>query len=123
MQLTTNFNIVEFICHDGTPVPFADLANVQELANNLQILRDYIGEPIHLNCGYRTPAWNAHVGGVPNSQHLIAKAADITVKSKTPAQLHAIIEQLIEDEKMKQGGLGLYPGFVHYDIRGTKARW
>jgi uncharacterized protein YcbK (DUF882 family) len=25
--------------------------------------------------------------------------------------------------KMKQGGLGTYPNLVHYDIRGTKARW
>jgi len=24
---------------------------------------------------------------------------------------------------MKEGGLGLYNTFVHYDIRGTKARW
>jgi hypothetical protein len=24
---------------------------------------------------------------------------------------------------MLQGGLGLYDSFVHYDIRGTKARW
>ena len=24
---------------------------------------------------------------------------------------------------MKEGGVGLYNGFVHYDIRGTKARW
>jgi len=24
---------------------------------------------------------------------------------------------------MKQGGLGLYDSFVHYDVRGVKARW
>jgi len=24
---------------------------------------------------------------------------------------------------MTEGGIGIYKGFVHYDIRGTKARW
>jgi uncharacterized protein YcbK (DUF882 family) len=52
-----------------------------------------------------------------------AMAGDLTTKSKTPKQLAAIIEKLIAEKKMKQGGLGIYPGFVHYDVRGTKARW
>lgn len=123
MKLTNNFSIEEFACHDGTPVPAQYKANVIDLANNLQVLRDTLGEPIHVNSGYRTPSYNKNVGGKPKSQHLLAKASDITVKSKTPKQLAAIIEKLIADKKMKQGGLGIYPGFVHYDVRGVKARW
>jgi uncharacterized protein YcbK (DUF882 family) len=123
MQLTTNFNVVEFMCKDGTPVPEKYICNVQTLASNLQVLRDYLGEPVKLNSGYRTESYNKKVGGKPASKHLIAQAADITVKSKTPKQLAAIIEKLISEKKMKQGGLGVYPGFVHYDVRGTKARW
>ncbi len=36
-----------------------------------------------------------------------------------------LIEDLIDMGHMLQGGLGLYEekGFVHYDIRKTKARW
>lgn len=125
MQLTKNFALSEFTCHDeaGTPVPTAYLANVQEVANNLQALRDQLGQPLHVLSGYRTPAHNKAVGGVPDSQHLLAKAADLTVATLTPAQLHARIEALIAAGKMRQGGLGLYPGFVHYDVRGTRARW
>lgn len=123
MQLSKNFAIVEFMCKDGTPVPLKYLANVQELANNLQVLRDYLGEPIRLNSAYRTPTYNQRIGGAKSSQHLLAKAADITVKSKTPKQLAAIIEKLIGQGKMKQGGIGVYPGFTHYDVRGTKSRW
>lgn len=123
MQLTTNFNLLEFACKDGTPVPLNLIPKTQELANNLQVLRDYLGEPIHINSAYRTPSYNKRIGGAKDSQHPKGTAADITCKSKTPKQLHAIIEKLIKDGKMKQGGLGLYPGFVHYDIRGTKARW
>lgn len=123
LQLTKNFNIVEFACHDGSPVPDELIPNVQELANNIQVLRDEIGEALHVNSGYRTPSYNKQVGGKPLSQHLKAKASDLTCKSLTPKQLAAKIEKLIAAKKMKQGGLGIYPGFVHYDIRGTKARW
>ncbi len=123
MQLQKNFDLEEFACKDGTPVPGELIGNVEVLAANLQVLRDYLGEPIHILSAYRTPTYNAKVGGVKKSQHLLAKASDITVKSKTPRQLAAIIEKLIAERKMKQGGLGIYKGFVHFDIRGVKARW
>lgn len=123
MKLTKNFNREEFDCRDGTKVPPELMANVQELANNLQVLRDDIGEPLHVNSGYRTPAYNKKIGGAPKSQHPKAKAGDITAKSFTPKQLAARIEKLIAAGKMKQGGIGIYPGFTHYDVRGTKARW
>ncbi len=123
MQLTENFNLNEFTCKDGTPVPEEYMSNVIELAANLQVLRDYIGEPLHLNSGYRTPSYNKKVGGKPKSQHMLAKAADLTAKSYTPKKLASVIEKLIKEKKMKQGGIGIYPGFTHYDIRGVKARW
>lgn len=124
MELTKDFNLIEFACKDGTPVPQELYANVKELAKNLQVLRDHIKEPVYISgSGYRTPSHNKKVGGAKLSQHLQAKAADISVKSKTPKQLAIVIEKLIAEGKMKQGGIGIYPGFVHYDIRGTKARW
>jgi len=73
--------------------------------------------------GYRTYNHNKAVGGAKRSQHLTASAADINAQDYTPKQLHMIIELLIDEGKMKQGGLGLYNTFVHYDIRGIKARW
>ncbi len=123
MNLTNNFTLQEFNCKDGTAVPDEYMANVQKLAEQLQILRDYLGESIHINSGYRSPEWNKKVGGKKASQHMLAKAADITVKSKTPKQLAAIIEKLIAAGKIKIGGMGIYPGFVHVDIRNAKARW
>jgi len=123
MKLTKNFVIGEFSCKDGTAVPDEMVANVTELAKNLQVLREDIGEPLKILSGYRSPAWNKKVGGKPNSFHMKAMAADLTTKSFTPKQLHARILKLIKAGKMKEGGLGLYPGFVHYDIRGTAARW
>ena len=123
MKLTTNFNLSEFACKDGTPVPDLFLPNVIELAKNLQVLRDALGKPIYINSAYRTAEHNEKVGGSPKSQHLIAKAADIRTSSLRPKEIADVIEVLIKEGKMKQGGLGVYDNFVHYDCRGKKARW
>lgn len=123
MKLSEHFNREEFDCRDGTTVPYGLMKNLSVLIANLEVLRTRLGEPIRVNSGYRTVKYNKSIGGAPNSQHLLSKAADITVKSKTPKQLAAIIEKLISEGKMKQGGLGLYAGFIHYDTRGRKARW
>lgn len=123
MQLTKDFFISEFTCNDGTPVPVELMPNVQLLSDNLQVLRNYLKEPIRINSGYRTPSWNKKIGGEKNSLHIKAMAADINIASKTPKQIAAIIEKLIKEGKMMQGGLGTYPSWVHYDVRGSKARW
>lgn len=124
MKLTKNFSSKEFDCRDGTPVPKQFLKNAQEVANNLQILRDTLGVAVAITgSGYRTPSHNKKVKGATHSQHLTCSAADINAEGYTPALLAAKIELLICEGKMKQGGLGLYPNFVHYDIRGKKVRW
>ena len=122
-KLTTNFSLEEFKCKDGSDIPNDVLPNIIELAKNLQVLRDYLGKSITINSGYRSPKYNAKIGGVKNSQHVKGKAADIVVKGMTPKEVALVIEGLIEKGKMKQGGLGIYPNFTHYDIRGVKARW
>ena len=123
MRLTKNFNLSEFDCKDGTEIPSELLANVLELAENLQVLRDFVGVPIKINSSYRSLSHNANIGGSKSSQHLFAKAADIVIESKSPEQVANIIKVLISEGKMKQGGIGVYNTFTHYDIRGHKARW
>jgi len=123
MQLTKNFHLHEFSCNDGTPVPEQYLQNVKELAENLQVLRNVLGERININSAYRHTEYNKRIGGKPNSQHLTASAADITCKSRSPRQLKTIIERLIAQKKLYFGGIGLYKGFVHVDIRKEYARW
>lgn len=63
---------------DNTPTAEA-VANLQQLVDNvLDPLRETYGRPIYVNSGYRCPALNRAVGGVPSSQHLTGEAADIT---------------------------------------------
>lgn len=123
MKLTENFNLDEFACKDGTQVPARYMQNVRTLAAQLQVLRDFFGIPVAIGSGYRTKEHNKAQKGSPKSQHLTASAADIRIARKTPVQVAAAIEKLVKAKRMKEGGIGIYDGFVHYDIRGTKARW
>lgn len=122
-KITKNFSLDEFKCKDGSEIPNDVLPNIIELANNLQVLRDAIGKSITINSGYRSPKYNAKIGGVKDSQHVKGKASDLRVSGMTPKELAEVIEELIKRKKMKEGGIGIYPNFTHYDIRGTKARW
>jgi uncharacterized protein YcbK (DUF882 family) len=121
-DLTRNFNLSEFSSR-GQPVPPEYLCNVRVLATNLQVIRARIGQPLVIISGYRSPAHNTAVGGATNSYHLSAQAADIRCGGLSPVELRQVILDLIESGEIMQGGLGLYDTFVHYDIRGTKARW
>ncbi len=124
-SLTKNFTLKEFACKCGAAVPDKYYNNVKTLAENLQVLRDHFNgaRRIKVNSGYRTPDYNKRVGGSPKSQHLLAKAADIEIDGYTTKEVAEIIEMLIQEGKMKQGGIGIYNTFVHYDIRGKRARW
>ena len=121
--MTKNFSKSEFESKCGREMPEEVYFNVVKVANQLQYLRDYLAKPIKVNSAYRSPEHNASVGGVKTSQHILGKAADITIQSLKPAEVFMIIEELIDMGHMLQGGLGLYDTFVHYDIRKTKARW
>lgn len=122
-HLTEHFMLREFDCHDGTPIPDELISNVALLAINLEVIRAEVGSPLHVNSGYRTPTYNKKVGGVPGSQHLLAKASDITCKTHSPKQLADLILRLMTEGKIHNGGLGRYPGFTHYDIRKSPSRW
>ena len=124
VQLTKNFKLSEFVSgHDPNILPAVFFPNIQKLAHNLQMLRDHIGKPIVINSGYRSPSHNIEVGGAPHSQHLTGKAADIHIPGLGPKMIADIIEDLILGGFMREGGLGIYDTWVHYDIRGTAARW
>jgi uncharacterized protein YcbK (DUF882 family) len=122
-EAVSYFKISEFDSKDGAEMPSDVKMNVIELIDNLNVLRQELGSPLYVNSGYRSPKHNKSIGGSLNSQHLTGKAADIRSNEYTPKQIKEKIEELIKVGKMKQGGLSAYNTFVHYDIRGNKARW
>lgn len=123
MKLTSNFNKSEFDCKSGADMPQEVFNNIQKLANQLQIIRNKVSVPVKINSGYRSPEHNAKIGGSKTSQHLLGKAADIVIDGYTPDEVADLIEELIENGDILQGGLGRYNTFTHYDIRKSKARW
>lgn len=126
-----HFHPVEFKCHDGTLVPPELIGNCIALAWELETLRGVLhGSPVTIKSGYRSPLYNRMIKAATHSRHMTAEAADLVVHGLGARDLHAIIEACIGDGRMRQGGLGLYlpregrvVGWVHYDIRGTSARW
>ena len=123
MKLTKNFNKSEFECKCGCEMSQDVLFEIQKLAAQLQTIRDFIRKPVKLTNAYRCPKHNKAVGGVPNSQHILGKAADIQIKDLDTAEVYKTIDNLTEHGHILQGGLGKYNTFTHYDIRKTKARW
>ena len=66
---------------DNTPTP-AIRAKLETLITNcLDPIRRIYGRPIIVSSGYRSPALNAAVGGVANSQHTMGEAADLVPAS------------------------------------------
>jgi uncharacterized protein YcbK (DUF882 family) len=122
------FSLTEFDSNDGARMPAPVKANVLRLIENLNVLREVVGAPITITSGYRSPGHNAKIGGAKESKHMEGMAADFQVDGKTPKEIHAIIEALIKEGKMHDGGLGLYlratgrGGWIHYDI-GESRRW
>ncbi len=86
-----------------------------------QIRAELGGFPLQVNSGYRPPAYNALVGGVPDSAHLDGLAADLSSLHVSFERLAAAADRLVGD----RGGVGVYYGsqFVHVDLRGQRARW
>ena len=121
-KLTDNFSMDEFECKCGCVMPEFVKKNVQELAENLQVIRDVYGK-IDLTNAYRCKEHNADVGGSVNSQHLKGKAADIKSSDIKPKDMAAIVDDLMKCESFKLGGVGIYNPFTHVDIRGIRARW
>lgn len=115
-QLTPNFTLEELNPH-GFPLSPTVLANLKRLANHLQFVRDFLGVPLKITSGYRSPEYNTKIGGAPNSLHMDGRAADVV-----PVGMSLQVAQ----EKLKNwpGGMGLNgAGFIHLDIRPNKERW
>ncbi|MFT6772659.1 MAG: zinc D-Ala-D-Ala carboxypeptidase [Paracoccaceae bacterium] len=88
--------------------------------DRLQRLRDALGVPLIITSAYRDPAYNKLRGGVPDSQHKLGHAFDISVANVRP-------DALITAAKAAGfTSFGTYPkkGFVHIDDRSENiASW
>lgn len=125
MKIGEYFDDYEFACHcdrhgvDAEGYPILDHIIDKRLIDVLDKIRERLGVPITVNSGYRCPEHNAEVSGVPDSQHVLGTAADITYDGIDVDTLAEIAEECGAD------GIGKYykQDFVHVDVRGYAARW
>ena len=122
MKLTENFSIDELNKHNFK-MPDEVLDNLKMLAVQLEIIRAHFNAPVRINSGYRNLEYNRNIGSKDTSQHVKGTAADIVVSGVSPDDVADAIEFLINTGMLKEGGVGRYNSFTHYDIRGSRARW
>ena len=115
---TPHLSWKELACHDGTIYPneWRSTRAVQ-LAEVFEMIRSYCeNKPITVLSAYRTPSYNASVGGAKNSQHIQGRAIDL----RPPAHMslnefYSVIRTLAKTSQI--GGIGKYKTFVHVDVR------
>ncbi len=130
MNVTQHFTSAEFDSHDGEVYPAEWIGSrLYPLCQVLEKLRvELNGAPITIVSGFRSSAHNIAVGGARFSQHVQGRAVDIVAKGFTPKAVHDALLKLYTAGDIEIGGLGLYPGWSHVDIRqkpagGHLARW
>ena len=131
MRLSENFELYEFTrSQDASRLgidntPSSDV--VRELgalvSNVLQPLRDYLGRPIFISSGYRSPKLNSHIGGASDSQHMAGQAADFECWSVSNVRLfHAIRYRFAFDQLILERhdpNQGPNSGWIHLSYKSN----
>lgn len=116
LQITNHFNSSEFECPCNK---CTDQVIDDQLVNKLEELRVEYNSGIKITSGYRCPAHNIEVGGVPNSAHSSAIAADFQPIVMTVDELDKLYEMAYK--KFDNIGDGRRLKFIHVDTRPKKA--
>jgi uncharacterized protein YcbK (DUF882 family) len=128
-RLSKHFTVEEFDCRDGTKVQKRDYDGLAYLCRTyLEPLRAKYGR-VSVHSGYRTPSYNARVGGARGSYHIYSahdgndQAADISCAKGRPTDWLRTLAAIRQRERGGKGGLGLYRTFVHVDLRDYSSNW
>ena len=136
-----HFQPRELACKDGTPYPDAWGGRWDRLViKTADPIRDWWGGALFVVSGLRSEAYNEELrkkrtgsGVAQSSTHIDGEALDLRPIGKfdTPdpvLQLHNLVLRLYREKRLPElGGLGLYPGWIHIDVRkapdGHLRRW
>lgn len=114
----THFRLREFQSKDGAD----EVVLSVKLIYLLEKIRRITDQSVSINSGYRTPAHNKKVGGSPNSQHVLGKAADIVV-GRLHNNVGNALKIAILASQLGFNGVGVYPTFTHVDVRDNVSHW
>lgn len=116
----THFDRKEFSCKGGNCCGHsAPVAKALVIA--LEVLRGCVGRPLTINSGFRCVTHNKSIGGAQRSQHIYGTAADVkTPKGFSDKQFYDIACSLTNGDKLLFGGVGIYNGRIHVDVRESE---
>jgi len=83
--------------------------------NVFEPIRAYVGRPIAINSGYRSPALNRAVGGAMSSQHVRGEAMDLDLHDRDLFEW--IIDNVEFDQLIAEFGSGDQFGWFHISYR------
>lgn len=153
LQLTPHFQLKQFVCKQAGGFPKYLIVRERlllKLEHLLQKVNEqgYEIETFGFISGYRTPYYNKSIKNVQYSRHVYGGASDIFVDQNKDGSMDdlsgdgkideadvRVFYNIVTGEFDKpsydkfKGGLGFYNknsrhnGFIHVDVRGSKARW
>ena len=87
-------------------------------------IREELGHPLHVWSAYRTPEYNAMVGGAKRSEHMGFRALDLHAGAEHHHRLKLIASNVMEGAASAghRTGLGIYSRFIHIDTGSPKAK-
>lgn len=128
-QITKHFRLSEFVnTLDGNRIAINE--RFFPFVNMLEEFRRWYGRPMVITSGYRTPIFNAKVGGDPRSLHLLALAADFRLPAEYQGYTRQRKNEFMNNIKNRwfyqcdiegiPGSVVLYDNIVHLDYRTDK---
>ena len=88
-----------------------------ELVDLLQRLEEYMGFELTITSGYRDPAYNTEVGGVPDSEHTHDPAEAVDILCKQGITRFKMLKWLFQHDIRR---IGVGKDFLHIGIAEDK---
>lgn len=92
--------------------------NIAPVAKAVDAFRSEVGSPVTLFSIYRSPAYNAAMGGSPASRHTAFAAIDLQVKNGSAPVDWLDLLRRIRAQGVFTGAIGLHADALHIDARG-----
>lgn len=107
------FTREEFKCKCGGQYCNGYPAEMQEAVVKIaDAARAHFGKPAHVVSGLRCKKWNAHEGGVANSQHMYGEAVDLRIDGVSAEELR----QFVSTQPGHRYSYCINSTNVHFDI-------
>ena len=123
----------ELACNNGVPYPVRwRHSRAIPLSLVFEAIRQIIGGPIVVDSAYRPRQYNRDAGGARKSQHIEGRALDLRLpKGMRMIDFLAVVLDVARHPPLSLlgsnglTGIGVYPNFLHIDIRPSSrlVRW